>query len=104
MAVAIRIARVSQAAGTGGQVIGDTAVGVGATGAGTGIAALLLLTGLVGGTVGVADALGTTRLIRIAKVIGQALAGTNAVPLTADSVRAAGIGFAGGHLLIDNAL
>lgn len=51
MATAIRIASVARTASTCGQVIGNTAIGIGATGTGTRIAALLLLARLVGGTV-----------------------------------------------------
>lgn len=103
VAVAVGIANVSRTAYTGGQVVGDTAVRIGATGAGAGVATLLLLARLVRGAVRVADAFRATRLIRIAEVVGQALAGADAVPLPANSIGAAGIGFAGGHLLVNYA-
>jgi len=86
MAVAVRITRVSGAASTGRQVVRHTAVRIGATGTWTGIATLLLLARPVGRAVRVTDALRTTRLIRVTKMIGQALAGPNAVSFAAHSI------------------
>jgi len=103
VAVAVRITGISNAACTGGQMVCYTAVRIAAAGAWTGIATLLLLARLIRGAVRVAYALRTTRLIRVTKMIRQALAGTDAISFAAHSIRATGIGLAGSHLLIDNA-
>lgn len=104
MAAAIRIASVAAAAGAGGQVIGDTAIGIVAAGARAGIAALLLLTRPVRGTVRIAYAFGSARLIGISEIVGQALTRSNAIALAANGIRSAGIRFTGRYLLVHYAL
>lgn len=100
MAAAIRIAGVAAAARARGQMIGDTAIGIAAAGTGTGIAALLLLTRLVRGTVRVAYAFGSARLIGISEIVGQALTGADAIALAANGIRSTGIRLTGCYLLI----
>lgn len=84
-------------------MVRDTAVRISSTSAGAGVTTLLLLARLVRGAVRVADAFRTTRLIRVAEMVGQALAGADAVPFAAYSIGATGIRFAGGHLLVNYA-
>lgn len=104
MTTAIRIADVPGTASTCGQVIGNTAIGIVATGTRTGIAALLLLARLVGGTVRVAYAFGSARLIGVSEVVGQALTRPDAVALSANGIRSTRIRFTGCYLLVHYAL
>lgn len=104
MATAIRIASVARTASTCGQVIGNTAIGIGATGTGTGIAALLLLARLVGGAVRVAYAFGSARLIGVSEVVGQALTRADAVAFSANGIRSTGVRLTGCYLLVHYAL
>lgn len=83
------IPAVTRHAGTGGTMIDDTALGIGAAGARTGILAFGAYAAQSGGTVRVDYALRSTTFVRVPDVIGQTGAGTDAILFLADRVETA---------------
>lgn len=76
-------------------MIDNLAFGILATGAGTGITALLIEASAIGWTIRIHDTLGTATLVGITKVFGQALTGAGAAAFFTLGIDSAGTWVAG---------
>ena len=86
---------ISRVTPTGWEMVGDGALGLGATDSRTGVPTLVFNTGQVTRTLLVDGTLGLALNVRVALEAGQAGAGRGLVPLSADGVQSAGTGPAG---------
>lgn len=73
-----------------GQVTDHLAIGVLATGSGTGVLAFHAYAGQIGEAIGTEGTLGTASFVRVSEIVWQALARTHAVLLFANGIRSAG--------------
>lgn len=95
----IRVTGIASYATTCGNVVENIAQGILTTSSRAGILTLLLLAGLVGGTVRVKDAFRAASLIGISKVLWQALARAGILARSTTGIDSTGAGIAGIKLI-----